>query len=96
MIDSLKMERDVPKAELEEVKAQLAVVMAELAAFKAERLKQKEDAEVVLNKTINISLVVLMHQLWKINTWVVGYLTEDAAVMKEKVEVWDQGPKVYV
>ena len=65
-------------------------------ASEAERLKEKEDAEVVLNRTINLSHVVLMHQLWKINPEVVGYLGEDAAAMMEKIQVWDQGPEAYV
>ena len=77
-------------------KAQLAVAEARLAASEAECLKEKEDAEVVLNRTINLSHVVLMHQLWKINPEVVGYLGEDAAAMREKIQVWDQSPEVYV
>ena len=66
-IDSLKGERDASKAEQEKLRAQLAVAEAKLATSEAERLKDKEDAEVVLNRTINLSHVVLMHQLWKLN-----------------------------
>ena len=91
-IDSLKGERDASKAEVEKLKAQLAVAEAKLATSEAERLKEKEDAEVVLNRTINISHVVLMHQLWKMNPEVLGYLGEDVDVMREKLQVWDQGP----
>ena len=74
----------------------MAAAEAKLAASEAERLKEKEDAEVVLNRTINLSHVVLMHQLWKINPEVVGYLGEDAAAMTEKIQVWDQGAEAYV
>ena len=95
-IDSLKGERDASKAELEKLRAQLVVAEAKLATSEAERLKDKEDAEGVLNRTINLSHVVLMHQLWKINPEVVGYLGEDAAAMREKIQVWDQSPEVYV
>ncbi|XP_062082181.1 uncharacterized protein LOC133788641 [Humulus lupulus] len=95
-IDSLKGERDASKAEVEKLKAQLAVAEAKLATSEAERLKEKEDAEVVLNRTINISYVVVMHQLWKMNPEVLGYLGEDADAMREKLQVWDQGPEVYV
>ena len=95
-IDSLKGERDASKAEMEKLRAQLAVAEAQLATSEAERLKEKEDAEVVLNRTINISHVVLMHQLWKVNPEVLGYLGEDADAMREKLQVWDQGPEVYI
>ena len=37
-----------------------------------------------------------MHQLWKMNPEVLGYLGEDADAMREKLQVWDQGPEVYV
>ena len=95
-IDSLKGERDASKAEMEKLRAQLTVAEAQLATSEAERLKEKEDAEVILNRTINISHVVLMHQLWKVNPEVLGYLGDDAEAMREKLLVWDQGPEAYV
>ena len=58
-------------------------------AVEAQRVKEKEDVKVVLSRTINISHEVLMHQLWKVHSRVVGYLGEDVTAMEEKVKVWD-------
>ena len=94
-INSLQAERDASKAELEKLKAQAVAAEEKLVASEAKRLREKDEADVVLNRTINLSYVVLMHQLWKANPEVLSYLGDEAAAMEEKVKVWDQGSDVY-
>ena len=94
-INSLQAERDASKAELEKLKAQAVATEEKLVASEAERLREKDEADVVLNRTINLSYVVLMHQLWKANPEVLSYLGEEAAAMEEKIKAWDQGSDVY-
>ena len=94
-IESLKAEQGASKAELEKLKAQVVATEEKLVASEAERLREKDEADVVLNRTINLSYVVLMHQLWKANPEVLSYLGDEAAAMEEKIKAWDQGSDVY-
>ena len=94
-IDSLTAEQEASKVELERLKAQAVAAEEKLVASEAVSLREKDEADVVLNRTINLSYVVLMHQLWKANPEVLSYLGEEAAAMEEKIKAWDQGSDVY-